>query len=42
MTEIDYWDYPWEIEAFGRQLGLFIRFCEDNGLADREDMMDEA
>jgi len=42
MTEIDYWDYPWEIEAFGRQLGLFIRFCEDNGLSDREDMMEEA
>ena len=42
MAEIDYWDYPWEIEAFGRQLGLFVRFCEDNGFADREDMMEDA
>ena len=42
ISEIDYWDYPWEIEAFGRQLGLFVRFCEDNGFAEREDMMEEA
>ena len=31
LEETDYWDYPWEIEAYGRQLGLFIRFCEDTG-----------
>ena len=31
LNEVDYWDYPWEIEAYGRQLGLFIRFCEDTG-----------
>ena len=42
MDDVDYWDYPWEIEAFGRQLGLFVRFCEDNGFAEREDMMEEA
>ena len=42
MANIDYWDYPWEIEAFGRQLGLFVRFCEDQGIADREDMQEEA
>ena len=42
MSDINYWDYPWEIEAFGRQLGLFVRFCEDNGFADREDMMEDA
>ena len=41
MSDINYWDYPWEIEAFGRQLGLFVRFCEDNGLVDCEDMMEE-
>ena len=29
MEITDYWDYPWEIEAYGRQLGLFIRFCEN-------------
>ena len=24
----DYWDLPWEIEAFGREIGLFARFKE--------------
>jgi|TARA_B110000977_G_scaffold196946_1_gene278371 hypothetical protein len=42
MDKIDYWDYPWEIEAFGRQLGLFVRFCEDVGIADRKDMKEAA
>ena len=42
MSEIAYWDYPWEIEAYGRQLGLFIRWCEAEGIADREDMLEEA
>jgi len=41
MDDVDYWDYPWEIEAYGRQLGLFVRFCEDIGIADREDMKEE-
>ena len=36
----DYWDYPWEIEAFGKQLGLFVRFCEDAGIADQDDMQE--
>ena len=35
---INYWDYPWEIEAFGKQLGLFVRFCEDAGIAGQDDM----
>ena len=39
--DMNYWDYPWEIEAYGRQLGLFIRFCEKMGITDREDMMEE-
>ena len=42
MSEIAYWDYPWEIEAYGRQLGLFIRWCEAEGIADREDMLEDA
>ena len=42
LADINYWDEPWEIEAYGRQLGLFVRFCEDVGLADREDMQEEA
>ena len=36
----DYWDYPWEIEAFGKQLGLFVRFCEDVGIADDDEMQE--
>ena len=31
-TDIDYWDRPWEIEAHGRELGLFIRWCEEEKL----------
>jgi hypothetical protein len=42
MSNIDYWDFPWEIEAYGRQLGLFIRWCEAEGIGDREDMLEEA
>jgi|TARA_B110000240_G_C13371997_1_gene398607 hypothetical protein len=41
MDKVDYWDYPWEIEAFGRQLGLFVRFCNDVGIADQDDMKEE-
>ena len=42
MKEVDYFDYPWEIEAYGRQLGLFIRFLENEGLTERDDMKEEA
>lgn len=28
----DYWDHPWEIEAHGRECGLFIRWAEQNKL----------
>lgn len=31
--KLNYWDRPWEIEAHGRELGLFIRWAEDNELA---------
>ena len=37
----DYWDYPWEIEAYGKQLGLFVRFCEYMDF-ERDDMKEEA
>ena len=40
VDNIDYWDYPWEVEAFGKQLGLFVRFCEDAGIADQDDMQE--
>lgn len=26
--ETDYWDLPWEIEAFGREYGIYIRYVE--------------
>jgi len=26
--QTDYWDRPWEIEAHGREAGLFVRWCE--------------
>ena len=41
MEITDYWDYPWEIEAYGKQLGLFVRFCEHMGF-EREDMKEDA
>lgn len=31
----DYWDRPWEIEAHGRELGLFLTWVQDRGLADQ-------
>jgi hypothetical protein len=42
ISKMDYYDFPWEIEAHGRQLGLFVRMCEEDGLADRKDMMEIA
>lgn len=30
---VDYWDLPWEIEAHGREVGLFVRWAEEAGLA---------
>ena len=29
-NNLDYWDQPWEIEAHGREAGLFIRWAEAN------------
>lgn len=31
-SSIDYWDSPWEIEAHGREAGLFSRFCDKYNL----------
>lgn len=31
-TDIEYWDRPSEIEAHGREVGLFIRWCEKEKL----------
>lgn len=30
--KVSYWDLPWEIEAHGRECGLFVRWCEENKL----------
>jgi hypothetical protein len=29
--EFDYWDSPWEIEAFGREPGLYTRWIDSRG-----------
>jgi hypothetical protein len=33
--DLDYWDQPWEIEAHGRETGLFIRWAEKEGLSNK-------
>lgn len=30
INKTEYWDLPWEIEAHGREVGLFIRWCQEN------------
>lgn len=30
--KLDYWDQPWEIEAYGRQPGLVYRWVRENNL----------
>jgi len=32
----EYWDQPWEIEAHGREAGLFIRWAEDQKLGNQK------
>ena len=32
----EYWDLPWEIEAHGREVGLFIRWAQANGYANQK------
>ena len=31
--KVSYWDLPWEIEAHGREVGLFVRWAEKECLA---------
>ena len=33
---VDYWDQPWEIEAHGRECGLFVRWAEENNLGTKK------
>jgi hypothetical protein len=32
----NYWDLPWEIEAHGRECGLFVRWAEKNKHSDKK------
>jgi hypothetical protein len=32
---VPYWDHPWEIEAYGKERGLFTRFLDDHGGLER-------
>ena len=34
--KISYWDLPWEIEAHGREVGLFVRWAEENNLGNKK------
>lgn len=36
VNNIPYWEQPWEIEAFGREQGLYIMWKEANHLKDCE------
>jgi len=33
--KVSYWDLPWEIEAHGREVGLFVRWAEKNKLGNK-------
>lgn len=34
--KVSYWDQPWEIEAHGRETGLFVRWAEANKLGNKK------
>ncbi len=34
-TDPKYWDQPWEIEAHGREVGLFVQWAEANKLGEK-------
>jgi len=36
VGNMDYWDEPWEIEAHGREAGLFIRWAEQEKLGNNK------
>jgi hypothetical protein len=36
----DYWDQPWEIEAHGREVGLFIRWAESQKIGHKKWTLD--
>ncbi len=34
-NKVSYWDLPWEVEAHGREVGLFVRWAETMELGDK-------
>jgi hypothetical protein len=39
--KVSYWDQPWEIEAHGRETGLFVRWAEEHKLAHKKWTQDD-
>lgn len=35
-SDVDYYDLPWEIEAHGRETGLFIRYIQKHNLCHKK------
>lgn len=35
LCNMEYWDYPWELEAYGKEEGLTLRFCDDGEYKNR-------
>lgn len=35
--KIDYWDLPWEVDAYGRERGLYVRFIDKYKLHSLDD-----
>ena len=33
-SKVDYWELPWEIEALGREIGLYYKFLENERKSD--------
>jgi len=40
-NKVDYWDLPWEIEANGREVGLFLNWSSANDLQDAKWTLDK-
>jgi hypothetical protein len=41
LSKTDYWDLPWEIEANGREIGLFVQWCRENSLSTKKWIRDQ-
>jgi hypothetical protein len=35
LLKVDYWELPWEIEAHGREVGLFVNWCGQHHLEEK-------